>query len=123
MMYQIVKLVGVSPEALERIHELLRSDMIKTTKVVARRRINNLLFNERLICVELLKSQWNKSEKGYCVELRVEMAIDCFENAEPEPNKARVKAMFFPDLLLMKAIYNALGVYPEEEILVPISEA
>lgn len=114
-MYQIIKIMGVTPEALVRLHKVLESDEVKTQQKIGV--IEGGPHNENVVCVKLLKSKLDHST--YCVEIRADIIISCFDPEtiyfyRPEDAKG---AKFLPSQRVIMAIYNALGVYPEEERL------
>ncbi len=125
-MYQIIKLPGVSPEAMLALHEFVQSDATKTNLKLSnsswreyfeqqdRKDFQVIPLEEhknRLAFVKITDSRLDPKHGTYTIELRVEMAIETG------------RGMLYPPFSVLQGIYTAIAdYYPAEERLVSLDK-
>jgi len=116
-MYQILKIVGVSAEALPRLHAVLEGDMVKSKKPIW---IGDTTENYYgfVKFAELLNSKYDAGNRTYTVVIKVWIRMPC--RVGDIAHRMEQDMVYLPPLSILKAIYKALGedLYPEEEKLI-----
>ncbi len=119
-MFAIFKIVGVSPQALGRLHGLVKSDSFRTKRGISRRvhyegeeRIGHHHY------VTIMDSKCNTETDTYTVTLRVNLSFECLDL-----NPTR-EYRVYPPLGIFEQLLKAVdpNLVPEEEVTVTVGNA
>ena len=120
---QIVKINGVSPSALAKLHEVLDG-----SKVRSRYQWDHISSRSDIVYAKLLNVKWNNEHRTYTVEIQLYMRQYLDLNATQTRKNdysitiSKGNVLFAPSSVLI-AIYHALGFYPEKEEVINPSQA
>ena len=133
---QIVKINGVSPSALAKLHEVLdgpevrsryQLDHISSRSDIVYAKLPSVNRSD-IVYAKLLGVKWNNEHQTYTVEIQLCMKqyLDLNATRRRENNYsvtiAKGNVLFAPSSVLI-AIYHALGFYPEKEEVINPSQA
>ena len=117
--YQIIKVNGVSPSALAKLHEVLDGPQVKSPY-----QRNYAPSSSDIVYAELLNVKWNKEYATYTVEIQLCMrdspktGIGIIDKTSGHSVAGVMNPVLYAPFSVLRAIYGALGFYPETEQVV-----
>lgn len=131
VMHQIMKIVGVSAEKIGALHKAVKEARADGEVWVNSDQSSSLLSDRAE--AEIIKSELDNKNwpKLYTVTISVSMKISGYIK-DPESKDGNLRAekdgrsaqvfTLYPSIKMIRKIYNALGVFPDEEKLVESAE-
>ena len=110
-----LKISGVTPERLHDLHETLKSNKVRGLRAINRPTTNS--HPEQIVSptyARLLRNKMSEANGSYTLELRVDVDAVPSRVASFDPNKRVMVSRKVVD-----ALFDALGIFPEEEQLAP----
>lgn len=116
VMHQILKIFGVSPDALARLHKVLEGDSIKAKTQI--RIFGDVRSMENPFFANLLSSKYSTEDKSYIVEIKIHMKIRGFDPKFDYEDASDHPIVLSAPLNVLTNIYEALGddLFPAKEI-------
>ncbi|MEK9195226.1 MAG: hypothetical protein AAB975_02530 [Patescibacteria group bacterium] len=115
--HQIIKINGVSPSALTKLHEILDGPQVKSPYYR-----NHISSFSDIVYAELLNVKWNKEYATYTVEIQLCMKYSpgtgIINKISGHSLAEIMNPVLYAPFSVLRAIYGALGFYPETEQVV-----
>lgn len=114
---QIIKVNGVSPSALAKLHEVLDGPNVRSPY-----QRDHISSSSDILYAELLDAKWNKEHATYTVEIKLRIrelpGIGIINKINRHSSTENMRGVLYAPFSVLRAIYDALGFYPETEQLV-----